>query len=338
MTPMRRALPLLLLLAAAACVTPEPVPDGRGAVAPGQRMVVAVYVAPGPWIVSDPDSKAESAAKLLPIGMLMQTMQEDRVLEISKELQPYLPRPRFDRAFEAAFTQELAALHDGKVQSWTQAELPPEAKREFNRSDDQLDWRRKYLHPRGAPRDYSRFLTLDDAVVVDVNLQFGTDVSDEEGRLLPTLTAATRVYRPGTTKLLFSRIDVASDQASTHTLTEFRAEPKALTDRLEALVPVLAKKAATELSQALRLTPSAPAAAPEAAPPLLPGGSITAAPAEPAPAPRALALPAAAPPEPAAAPPAAEPAQPAPEPPPAQPADAAPVPAAVETSTSPAQP
>lgn len=263
MAAMRRPL-LLLATLLTACVAPEPVLDGRGAVAPGQRLIVAVYASPGPWIVADPDSKAESAAKLLPIGMLMQGIQEDKVNELSKELQPYLPRPRYDRAFEAAFLAELKAKHDGKVQSWTEAELPPEAKREFNRADDQLDWRRRYLQPRsGAPRDYSRFLTIDDAVVVDLNLQYGTDVSEEEGRLLPTLTVATRVYRPGTAKMLWSHIDVASDQASTRTLTEFRAEPKDLTDRLEALVPELAKKAAGSLSEGLRLNaPALPAPAP----------------------------------------------------------------------------
>ena len=254
-------------------MTPEPVLDARGAVAPGQRLVVAVYPSPGPWIVADPDSKAESAAKLLPIGMLMQTMQEDRVLELSKELQPYLPRPRYDRAFETAYLAELRGLHEGKAQSWTEAELPSEAKREFNRAEDQLDWRRKYLSPRGAaPRDYSRFLSLDDAVVVDINLQHGTDVTDEEGRLLPTLTAATRVYRPGTTKLLWQRVDVASDQGSTRTLSEFRAEPKDLTDRLEALVPVLAKLAASELAKGLRLSAPAPVA------PATPVESVTAMP------------------------------------------------------------
>lgn len=276
MAGMRRLLPLAPLLLAA-CVSPEPVLDGRGAVAPGQRLVVAVYPAPGPWIVADPDSKAETAAKLLPIGMLMQTMQEDRILELSKELQPYLPRPRYDRAFEAAYLRELRALHDGKAQSWSEAELPAEARREFNRSEDTLDWRRKYMFPRGAsaPRDYSRFLALDDAVVVDVNLQYGTDVSDQEGRLLPTLTAATRVYRPGTTKLLWSRIDFAGDQASTRTLSEFRAEPKDLTDRLEALVPVLAKLAAAELAKGLRLNAPAPAAP---APAAAPEGSVTALP------------------------------------------------------------
>lgn len=264
---------LLPLLALAACMTPEPVLDARGAVAPGQRLVVAVYPSPGPWIVADPDSKAESAAKLLPIGMLMQTMQEDRILELSKELQPYLPRPRYDRAFETAYLAELRGLHEGRTQSWTEAELPSEAKREFNRAEDQLDWRRKYLAPRGAaPRDYSRFLSLDDAVVVDINLQHGTDVTDEEGRLLPTLTAATRVYRPGTTKLLWQRVDVASDQGSTRTLSEFRAEPKDLTDRLEALVPVLAKLAAAELAKGLRLSAPAPVA------PATPVESVTAMP------------------------------------------------------------
>lgn len=325
MAAMRRLLCLLPLLLAA-CVAVEPVPDARGSVAPGQRLVVAVYAAPGPWIVADPDNKAETAAKLLPIGTFMQNIQDDRVNELSKELQPYLPRPRYDKAFEAAFLEELRAKHDGKSQSWSEAELPPEAKREFNRAEDQLDWRRKYLLPRGgAPRDYSRFLSLDDAVVVDLNLQYGTDVSEEEGRLLPTLTVAARVYRPGTTKLLWSHVDVASDQASTRTLTEFRAEPKDLTDRLEALVPVLAKKAAASLSEGLRLNaPAAPA--PSAMP-----SSITAAPSEPVPVPPAQPLN-----EPGAS--AAPPPEPPATAPPPAPPEAAPVSPSTSTVPAPSAP
>ncbi len=334
-----KRLPLLAFLWLAACVAPEPVLDARGAVPPGGRLVVAVYPAPGPWIVADPDSKAETAAKLLPIGMLMQTMQDDRVLELSKELQPYLPRPRYERAFEAAYLAELRALHDGKTQSWTEAELPSEARREFNRADDQLDWRRKYLSPRGgAPRDYSRFLTLDDAVVVDLNLQYGTDVTAEEGRLLPTLTLATRVYRPGTTKLLWSREDVVQDQGSVRTLSEFRAEPKDLTDRLEALVPQLAKLAAAELAKGLRLNAPVPVAPAATA---APEGSVTAMPYGLAPS-EVFAAPAAPPtastetaPSPAPAPvaPPETPAAPAPAVEPAPVAAPAPP---VETSTAPA--
>src|ERR1044072_2547481 len=98
---MRKSL-LLAVLAFAACVTPEAAPDPRGAIRPGQRVVVLVYQSPGPWIVADPDSKAETARKLLPLWTFLQGMQEDRINAVSKEIQPYLPRPRYDRALEAA--------------------------------------------------------------------------------------------------------------------------------------------------------------------------------------------------------------------------------------------
>lgn len=331
---MRRPFVLLPLLLAA-CVAPETVPDGRGAVSPGQRLVVAVYPAPGPWIVADPDSKVESAAKVLPIGLLMQTMQEDRILELSKEIQPYLPRPRYERLFEAAFAAELKTLHDGPVQTWSEAGLPPEARREFNRAEDALDWRRKYFEPRGgAPRDYSRFLSLDDAVMLDINLQYGTDLTPEEGRLLPTLTVAMRAYRPSTGKLLWTRVEAAGDQSSTRTLPEFRAEPKELTDRLQALAPVLAQQAARAAARGMGLNPPAAPAAPAlvtAEPPLSPTPLAEASSAAPA-APPAEATPASSFEPAASSTPAAPTNEPAPT---AAPAEAAP---ASSTSTAPAAP
>ena len=155
---MRRSIPFVVsALLAAACVTVEPAPDPRGAVKPGQRIIVMVYQSPGPWIIADADSKAETALKILPLGNFLQGMQEDRINELSKEIQPYLPRPRYDQAVEGALIRILKTSHGNTVQTAAEAGIAPIQRRDWNAAADQLDWRRKYYFTdpgRASPRDY----------------------------------------------------------------------------------------------------------------------------------------------------------------------------------------
>lgn len=256
----------------AACVTVEPPPEPRGAIKPGQRLIVMVHQSPGPWIVADPDSKAESAMKLLPMGTFLQGIQEERINELSKEIQPYLPRPRYDHAVESALIAALKAAHGGQVQTAAEAGIAPAQRKEWNAAADQLDWRRKYYFTDGqkTPRDYSKLLSLDDAVIIDVNVSFGAEpAADESERTLPLLSAASRAYRADTSRLLWGREQRMSDETSSMTLTEFRAEPVDLTNRLHAMSAPLAAKIAADLSRDAGLLPPAPpilAPAPEPAP------------------------------------------------------------------------
>lgn len=243
---MRRSLFFVIALLSA-CVTIEPPPNPRGAIKPGQRLIVLVYQSPGPWIVADPDSKAESALKMMPLGTFLQGMQEDRINELSKEIQPYLPRPRYQEAVETALIAALKAAHDGPVQTAAEAGIAPGQTRNWNSASDQLDWRRKYWFTEPgtpSPRDYSKLLSLDDAVILEVNLSFGLE-PDEQGRTLPLLSSASRAYRADTTRMLWAREERLSDATSSSTLTEFRAAPVELTDRLFALaVPFAGRVAA----------------------------------------------------------------------------------------------
>ena len=254
--PLFAAVALLL----ASCVTIEPPPNPRGSIKPGQRLIVMVLQSPGPWIVADPDSKAETAMKVLPLGTFLQGIQEDRINDLSKEIQPYLPRPRYDQAVEAALIAALKAAHDGPVQTSAEAGIAPLQRKEWNAASDQLDWRRKYYFTesdRPSPRDYSKLLSLDDAVVVEVNLSFGLE-PDEQDRTLPLLSAASRAYRADTTRMLWSREERLSDTTSSSTLSEFRAEPVQLTDRLQALAGPLAARIAAGLVQDAGLIPAPP--------------------------------------------------------------------------------
>lgn len=251
------------------CVTVEPPPNPRGAIKPNQRLVVIVEQSPGPWIVADPDSKAETALKLLPVGNLLVGMQEERINQLSKEIQPYLPRPRYDRAVETALIRALKAAHGGQIQTAAEAGIDPRKLRDWNAASDQLDWRRKYYfidQDRSPPHDYSKILSLDDAVILEVNLSFGLE-PDEQDRTLPLLSAASRAYRADTTRMVWSREERLSDTTSSSTLTEFRANPVELTDRLYALSVPLADKIANSLARDVGLyaPPPPPIAAPAAA-------------------------------------------------------------------------
>ena len=278
---MRRSILFAAVAAlASACVTVEPPPDPRGTVKPGQRLIVMVHQSPGPWIIADPDNKAESALKLLPLGTFLQGMQEDRVNELSKEIQPYLPRPRYDQAVEAALIRALKAAHGGQVQTAAEAGIAPGQRRDWNAAEDQLAWRRKYYFidsGRPAPRDYAKILSLDDAVIVDVNLSFGLE-PDEQERTLPLLSAASRLYRADTNRMLWGREEKISDTTSSSTLTEFRAAPAELTDRLYALAQPLAARIAAGLSRDAGLIAAPPPILGEA--PQVSTAPVTAAPPE----------------------------------------------------------
>ena len=253
---MRRTLFFVVLASlAAACVTVEPPPDPRGTVKPGQRMIVMVHQSPGPWIVADADSKAETALKILPLGNFLQGFQEDRINDFSNEIQPYLPRPRYDQAVEAALIKALKSAHGGPVQTAAEAGIPPLQRREWNTAADQLAWRRKYYftdQARVSPRDYTKLLSLDDAVILDVNVSFGLEPDDQD-RTLPMLSATSRLYRADTARMLWSREERLGDTTSSDTLTEFRAEPVHLTDRLYAMSEPLALRIATGLARDVRL-------------------------------------------------------------------------------------
>lgn len=281
---MRRTLYFAALASTlAACVTVEPAPDPRGSINPGQRLIVIVNQSPGPWIVADPDSKAETAMKVLPLGTFLAGMQEERINNFSKEIQPYLPRPRYDHALEDALIRALKAAHDGPVQTAAEAGIAPAQRREWNAASDQLDWRRKYYFVelgRPSPRDYSKLLSLDDAVIVDVNLSFGLEPEVEE-RTLPVLSAAVRAHRAGTARMLWSREERLSDTTSSSTLTEFRAAPVELTDRLLTLAAPLGQMIAGSLARETGLRPAPPpilVEAPPAPPPVSAAPDISTAP------------------------------------------------------------
>jgi hypothetical protein len=266
-----RRLFLLAVCAAAAvagCVSIQGLPDPKGALKPRQRLVVAVYPAPGPWIIGSADTKAEAAAKLSPLGFIVQTAENEHTNSVSKNLQQYLPRPRLGLAVQNSLLESLrAARSSDTVQTALEAGIVPTQLAEWNKSKDQLDWRQRYYAPdpdQPLARDYARILTLDDALILDVNVSFGTSASEvaDDNRILPSMSAASRVYRGDTSHLLWEHEDTVVDQVSSATMTDFQMQPWLLTDSLQRLAPALGKTISASFLKAFAVAPPAGAAPP----------------------------------------------------------------------------
>jgi hypothetical protein len=266
----RLALPLVLAASAAGCVSVSQLPSARGALKPGQRLVVLVNQSPGPWIIGSAPTKAAAAASISPVGILFQGLEDEHTLSVSKNLQQYLPRPPYWEEVQDSLLKALkVARSSAAVQTGIEAGIAPAQLFAWNKARDQLDWRDRYYAPDPSlppPRDYARVLTLDDALILDVNLSFGTEPvgTDDQAHIAPALTAASRVYRGDTSGLLWEHEDEAVESASTATLVDFEVSPSRLTDALQALAPQLGAKIAASFLKAFGLSAPAPthAAAP----------------------------------------------------------------------------
>ena len=155
----------------------------------------------------------------------------------------------------------------------SETEISTEALRNYNRAGDILAWQKAYYDEdprRGLPRNYSHLLSLDDALVLEVNFLYSTQ-ANEDGNMIPTLSAATRLYRAATMKLLWRHVDTVDDAASARTMYEFKTLPQQLVDRWTALMPALAAKVSLSMNEALGVSGAPPTPAPTAPPAPAPG-------------------------------------------------------------------
>jgi hypothetical protein len=255
-----RALPFLLLALLPACTTIEEPRFSPSAVRPGQRTVLIVYPSPSPWVIADPDSKAESAAKTLPgLSFIVQSFQEERSLKESKDLQQYLPRWAAEKKLLAALLEELPKSgFTGSLSLPEQANLTLDQLRQFNRSPDVLAWQKKYFYEEGGrslDRNYSALLHLDDALIFEVNLLYGVNGNDE-GNMVPVLSASSRLLRANTLRTLWRHEDSVEDPQAARSLYEFKSLPLQLVDNWDRLMPQLAAKIASSLKTASLEYPS----------------------------------------------------------------------------------
>jgi len=246
MATIRRLWPLALALGCGACVTVgEPVLAPQS-IAKGQRTILLVYPAPAPWVITDSESKAEAAAKMLPVfSYAVSSFQDDRYKAASDTLNRYIPRWPSRNLLEAALIKELAKTDfPGHVIPVAEADPDTATLRGWNRAADVLDWQNRYLTPDPTlphPRDYSRVLAWDDALALEVDL-LPLLAADDDGNMVPTLTATSRIFRCQTMHLLWQHEDKVEDKSNARSLYEFETLSQQLLDRWQGLVPTLAAK------------------------------------------------------------------------------------------------
>ena len=245
-----RLTPLLVIAAFAACVSIEPGPVKNVVIRPGQRTVLLVYPSPGPW-VSQSDTKADSAAKFVPgIGLMWQGAQDERALKDSNDLKRYLPGWHVGEEFFPHLASQLKKTgYPGKWLDDKEAGLSPEVVARFNRAKDVLKWRSRFFVPEPRSllhlRNYSNIIQLDDALVLEVNIQYG--VTGLGAQVHPVLESVTRLFRAGTMRLLWEHKAKSEDAALTKHIYDFKVDPEVLKKALRGLMPDLATQIAAGL-------------------------------------------------------------------------------------------
>lgn len=255
-----------------ACVSVDEPAVKKGLLRHGQRAVYFLYEAPGPWISMESDTKAESAAKFIPgLGLALQGVQNERDLKVSQSLGQYLPAWSLASALRPYLQSELAK--SGVPVRWVEAgpaaDVSADDLRRLNKAKNALDWRERYLTmdpDEKAPRNYAGFLQLDDAVIVEFNVQHGL-LTDAQNGMYPWATSLVRIYRGGTMRLLWSHEESADLKGSSRNLYDYQSEPRLFLIGIEKLMPVLSQKTGAALAAAFADPTWAPAPPPPPAPP-----------------------------------------------------------------------
>lgn len=223
-----------------------------GAIQRGQRVLLVVYAPPSPAI-SESDDKAETAAKIVPgLGLVVKGAQDDHALKVSQQLQQYLPPWNAAALFRSSFTVQFDQLgQPGRIVSPTDTTIPAAAWHRLNSAADVNDWQQKYYlqvpgQEHSISRNYSAFLDLDDAVVLEVNL-LPSLATDDEVTYAPTLSAVTKLYRANTMHELWRHENTVTEPAAAHTLYDFEVKPADLIAAWNRLMPMLGSKIADDL-------------------------------------------------------------------------------------------
>lgn len=243
-----------LLLGLGACVSLEEAPMAARPLSSKQRLLLVVYASPGPTL-SEEDSKGETAAKIIPgLGLVVKDVQDQRDLKLSKELQQYLPAWDPAGLFESAARKQVESIGTpSKVIGPADTGIPADAWPKLNAAADVLEWQQKYFLPQreGAPaRNYSRFLQLDDTVVLEINLAYGLH-SDGENGYTPSVRAVTKLLRANVMQPLWRREDVVSEKEAAKSLYDFEVSPDLLVSAWKRLLPPLSAKVVEELRKNL---------------------------------------------------------------------------------------
>jgi hypothetical protein len=241
-----RLLPLLGAAVLGGCISLETAPMVRQPLTAKQRLLVLVYAGPGP-LLSEDDSKAETAAKIIPgLGLVVKDVQDQRDLKASQELQQYLPGWDAATEFDAIARKQVASLGaPSNVIAKEDTGLPPDTWHKLNASSSILDWQTKYMKPQredlSPSRNYSRFLQLDDVVVLELNLAYGLS-GDADGNYSPNVKVITKLLRANVMQPLWRGESSITETGVAKTLYEYKVEPQLLVSAWKRLLPALSAK------------------------------------------------------------------------------------------------
>ncbi len=252
---MKKLIPPALAIFCGACVSMTEETFSKQAIAPGQRTIVAVYPSPGPWVVSESESKAEAASKTLPLlSSVVQSYQDSRDNAAAADLAQYIPPWKPTKLFAPHLMEALSKTDfPGRLIPAAESELDSATLRGLNQAADALDWRNKYFLADSAQalaRDYSKILSLDDALVYEANL-VPSLAADDDGNMIPTLSVSSRLVRCQTGHALWTHEDTAQNKEAARSMFEFKTLPQELVGRWIMLMPALSLQAANGLRGAL---------------------------------------------------------------------------------------
>ena len=241
------------------CVTVGESPLPAGAIASGQRTIVAIFPSPGP-VMREDDSTADNLAKFVPgMSFVIAATQNERDANASSELQSSLPPWTPAEDFYPVLAGALAPIgYPGKLVPPADAGLSTQTLSGLNRASGVIDWQLRYyvLNPSGErpkiPRDYAGAAPgAKDALILEVNLAFGA-ASDGKDGLIPTLSSVTKLVRADTMEVLWRREDSVDDKAAMKLRSYFMKHPDELLGEYRSLMPALAQATASHLSLNLR--------------------------------------------------------------------------------------
>ncbi len=249
----------VLAIFCGACVSMNTETFSKQSVEPRQRTIVVIYPSPGPWVVSESESKAESASMTLPLlSAVVQSYQDSRDKEASAGLAQYIPPWHPEKLFAPHLMEALAKTSfPGRFIPAAESELDTATLRGLNRADDALDWQNKYFladSGQTQARDYTKILSLDDALVFEANL-IPSVAADDDGNMIPTLSLSSRLVRCQTGHTLWRHEAKAENKEAARSLYEFKSIPQELVGRWIMLMPVLSLEAANGLRVALGEAP-----------------------------------------------------------------------------------
>jgi hypothetical protein len=191
--------------------------------------------------------------------MIVKDVQDQHNTKSSQELQQYMPGWNAGADLDGIIRAQLTSIGPpSPVIAPADSGVGPAVWAEMNRAADVLDWQMRYFIKQpdlAAPsRNYSKFLSLDDCVVLEINFAYTLESTEVEGQPLyaPGARAVTKLLRANTMHQLWRHEnDVVAANTAARTLYDFKSRPNELLAAWKALLPRLSTAVMEDLRKNL---------------------------------------------------------------------------------------